>query len=163
MNVDETLRKSCYQNFGSGIGSGRVLTSGVRIAKYPTRHSPNTYVYASCCNRHMQSRKMLTVCFNIFFSIYITYIFNSMSFSVLYYSISMTQNQETVFLSRETRFEATISVETMETNVNFVRVDGEWLLFEGNARFLLVRRRLSIWYFQHKQKDIHVQYTSEKN
>ena len=33
--------KSWSGNFGSGIGSGRVLTSGVRVAKYPTRHSPN--------------------------------------------------------------------------------------------------------------------------
>ena len=40
ITVNETLSQSWVSNFGSGIGSGRVLASGVRVAKYPTRHSP---------------------------------------------------------------------------------------------------------------------------
>ena len=36
VNVNATLGKSGSEDFGSG----RVLTSGVRVAEYPTRHSP---------------------------------------------------------------------------------------------------------------------------
>ena len=41
ITMDDTLSYSWFSNFGSGIGSGRVLASGVRVAKYPTPHSPS--------------------------------------------------------------------------------------------------------------------------
>ena len=47
-----------------------------------------------------------------------------MTLSVLFYSVSMTSEDETIFLSRETRFEANITVATLMANVNFTRVDG---------------------------------------
>lgn len=48
----------------------------------------------------------------------------STSLSVVFYGVSMMSQGEVVTLSRETRFEANITVETLEANVAFTRIDG---------------------------------------
>ena len=48
--------------FGSGIGSVRVLSSGVRVSNYPTRPSPNVNIYV--CESRRGEAVNYVVCVN---------------------------------------------------------------------------------------------------